>query len=50
MLANYVGIYREVFTFVHRFMALRFTTTAGCEAQTSFADESVCLMTDNFWN
>jgi fructose-specific phosphotransferase system component IIB len=38
-----VKMYREVFSFVDR-------CTAGCEAHTYFADESVCLFADSFRN
>jgi hypothetical protein len=43
----------EVLTIVDRFTALPFTVrciTSGCEAHTNFADESICLLTDDVRN
>jgi hypothetical protein len=48
-----VLIQRVLFNSVDRFHGSTLhgdRCTAGCEAHTNYADESVCLMADNVWN
>jgi hypothetical protein len=48
-----VGIYREDFYFVDRFHSSALHgdwCTTGYEAHMNFANDSACLMANNFWN